>query len=423
MGYRPTGYLTSDQLYRLVGLGQPVINDLGLRRITHPSRGHVLWVPMGLGLVETRTPKGLSFTDPQRHIKIDYEYYPGLTLGQSYSSWLGSLIGSHAQINYKAMKTNFFAIVAGRNDQSWYVRFHEDGDGIVGFSLSYLNTDPSIHGLALQTLMSASMWSAMSPGALDLPVPEPTIPASRPPLGLPATPPPAPISPTPAPAVPPIPPPSTKTEPAPAPKESSGTGFFINADGFVLTNAHVVNGCSSIVMPGPSGPFSVRLIAKDQTNDLALLKSDLRPTKFAQLRTGVRLGEQVAAFGYPLLGLLSTTGNFTLGNVTSLTGLKDDTRYLQISTPVQPGNSGGPLLDASGNFVGVVSAKLNALLVMLGTNGDIPQNVNFAIKSSVAATFLESNGVSFSTGTLGATSPSADLADMAKAISMPVLCK
>jgi S1-C subfamily serine protease len=137
----------------------------------------------------------------------------------------------------------------------------------------------------------------------------------------------------------------------------------------------------------------------------------------------VRLGEMVAAFGYPWRGLLSTTGNFTLGNVTSLTGLRDDTRYLQISTPVQPGNSGGPLLDASGNFVGVVSAKLNALFIMAATEGDIPENVNFAIKSSVAATFMESNGVSFSTGVLGAALVPADLAEKAKAISTPVLCK
>jgi hypothetical protein len=61
--------------------------------------------------------------------------------------------------------------------------------------------------------------------------------------------------------------------------------------------------------------------------------------------------------------------------------------------------------------------------MMLATNGDIPQNVNFAIKSSVAATFLESNGVAFLTGTLGTPLASADLADIAKGISMPVLCK
>ena len=102
----------------------------------------------------------------------------------------------------------------------------------------------------------------------------------------------------------------------------------------------------------------------------------------------------------PCSGYLSSTGNFTLGNVTSLTGMNDDTRYLQISTPVQPGNSGGPLLDASGNFVGVVTEKLNALVMMVVTK-NVPQNVNFAIKSSVAATFLESNSVGFSTGQIG----------------------
>jgi serine protease Do len=212
--------------------------------------------------------------------------------------------------------------------------------------------------------------------------------------------------------------PATKAE-----KELSGTGFFVSSQGHVLTNAHVVKDCSIIEVPGPNGLTAVQVVAKDETNDLALLKTNLAPSRVAQLRAGTRLGEPVAAFGYPLLGVLSSTGNFTLGNVTALTGLKDDTRYLQISTPIQPGNSGGPLLDASGNFVGVVSAKLNALLVMVATEGDIPQNVNFAIKSSVAATFLESNSVGFTTGMIGAALAPTDLADQAKAVSLPVLCK
>ncbi|SEE04914.1 Putative peptidoglycan binding domain-containing protein [Rhizobiales bacterium GAS191] len=419
-GFPTTGYLTSDQTSRLTRLAQPVIDALGLRAVSHPDRGHPLWVPMGLGLVATRTPRGLSFNDPLNRLKIDYEFYQGLPLGRSYAMWTERLLNSGAQIGYKFTRSDFFAIVGERGDQSWYVRFHQDGDGILGFSLTYRNTDPSVHGFPLQTLMSASMWSVMSPGAVSLPMPQMTIAASLPPLAPPVTSPPVTANATPPASV-------ARADPAPGQtpsrKESSGTGFFVSAQGHVLTNAHVVNGCSSIQVPGPNGLTSVRLIAKDQTNDLALLKSDLSPTKFAQLRTGVRLGESVAAFGYPLLGVLSTTGNFTLGNVTSLTGLNDDTRYLQISTPVQPGNSGGPLLDASGNFVGVVSAKLDALLVMVATNGDIPQNVNFAIKSSVAATFLESNGVSFSAGVPGPTIAPADLADQAKAISMPVLCK
>ena len=98
----------------------------------------------------------------------------------------------------------------------------------------------------------------------------------------------------------------------------------------------------------------------DVTNDLALITVNTRPTTFASFRSGVRLGEGVAAFGFPLAGLLATSGNFTLGNVTAVAGLGDDTRILQISAPVQPGNSGGPLLDYSGNVVGVVEGKLGS---------------------------------------------------------------
>ena len=109
--------------------------------------------------------------------------------------------------------------------------------------------------------------------------------------------------------------------------------------------------------------------------------------------------------------------------MSALVGIGEDSRYLQISTPVQPGNSGGPLLDQSGNLVGVVSAKLDALKMMVATNGDIPQNVNFAIKASIAANFLEANGVAYATG--GATQPMqpADLADQAKAMSVFVECQ
>jgi serine protease Do len=131
----------------------------------------------------------------------------------------------------------------------------------------------------------------------------------------------------------------------------------------------------------------------------------------------------VEAFGYPLIEVLSKSGNFTLGNVSALVGLGEDSRYLQISAPVQPGNSGGPLLDQNGNLVGVVSAKLNALKLMVATNGDIAQNVNFAIKSSIVASFLDANGVGYATGAAAQQMQPADLADQAKGISVYVECQ
>ncbi|PZR80373.1 MAG: hypothetical protein DLM68_19705 [Hyphomicrobiales bacterium] len=149
---------------------------------------------------------------------------------------------------------------------------------------------------------------------------------------------------------------------AEASKTSLGTGFFVSSEGHIITNYHVVKDCSFVqVTLGLAPKMAGRMMAHDAANDLALIKVETHPTAFASLRSGVRLGEGVAAFGFPLAGLLATSGNFTLGNVTAVAGLGDDTRILQISAPVQPGSSGGPLLDYSGNVVGVVEGKLNAI--------------------------------------------------------------
>jgi len=258
------------------------------------------------------------------------------------------------------------------------------------------------------TLISASFWSTMT-GAPFTEAPTMTPPQETVAVARPAE----PKAPTPTPK-------SGADDKGP----SSGTGFFVSRDGHVLTNAHVVDRCSSINVKAENGDLvSGRVLAKDTTNDLALLRTALRPSKVAGVRLGIRLGEGVAAFGFPLTTLLSSSGNFTLGNVTALSGLKDDSRYLQVSAPVQPGNSGGPLFDQNGNVVGVVSAKLNALNVMVATNGDIPQNVNFAIKGSLAASFLESNQVSVEQGAASQAMAPADLADHAKQVSVRIGCE
>lgn len=133
------------------------------------------------------------------------------------------------------------------------------------------------------------------------------------------------------------------------------------------------------------------------------------------------MGDQVVTFGFPLFGALSSRGNLTEGIVTALAGLADDTRMLQISIPVQPGNSGGPLIDNNGNVVGVVVAKINAMRVAEIT-GDIPQNVNFAIKSSVARSFLTANGLAVGIGRTDEELSMADIGERVTKFTVLVQC-
>ena len=206
---------------------------------------------------------------------------------------------------------------------------------------------------------------------------------------------------------------------------TSGTAFFVSDKGEALTNAHVVEDCRRINVNGGTA----RLVARDGTNDLALLTTEQHPAQWAHWRVLVRQGEDVVAYGFPLTGMLSSGGNVVTGNVTVLAGLGDDSRFLQISAPVQPGNSGGPLLDRYGNVIGVVVAKLNALKFASAT-GDIPQNVNFAIKASVAVAFLDAQRITYSaeappplpTGYKldGLSTP--DIAARAQALAAQVVC-
>ena len=129
---------------------------------------------------------------------------------------------------------------------------------------------------------------------------------------------------------------------------------------------------------------------------MALLKADTAPISVAVFRAGAapKLGDAVIAFGFPLPGLLSTRGNVSTGILSAMSGIRNDVRFVQISAPIQPGNSGGPLLDSSGHVVGIVVAKLDALNVARIT-GDVPQNVNFAVPWSEVRAFLDEEGIRY----------------------------
>lgn len=170
---------------------------------------------------------------------------------------------------------------------------------------------------------------------------------------------------------------------------STGTGFAVSADGKILTNSHVIDGCSEILV----GSEKATLLASDPGFDLALLGvPTLKTDTFAVFTAApAKLNSDLTVVGYPLHGLLSGL-NVTRGSLTSLKGLGGASTQMQISAPVQPGNSGGPVLNSAGGVVGVVVSKLDAGLVQEAI-GDMPQNVNFAIRGEVAKMFLSSNGI------------------------------
>jgi TPR repeat protein len=172
--------------------------------------------------------------------------------------------------------------------------------------------------------------------------------------------------------------------------ESSGTGFFITADGYLITNEHVAGNGAMVRLVTEAGLISARVVKVDSANDLALLKTE---GKFVPLPVvssrAVKLGGTVATVGFPNIGLQGFAPKLAKGEIAALSGAQDDPRYFQISVPVQPGNSGGALVDERGNVVGVVAAKLN-VAAAVATSGALPENVNYAVKSSLLLSFLES---------------------------------
>lgn len=211
-------------------------------------------------------------------------------------------------------------------------------------------------------------------------------------------------------------------------KSSSGfgTGFVVSAAGHIVTNNHVIDGCSELKgnLTGEAA-MVLRVVSSDANNDLALLQAPSTATfkEFARIRDrSIRSGDSVVAIGFPFHGLLTSDFTVTTGIVSSLSGMRNDSRFLQISAPVQPGNSGGPLFDTTGQIVGVVTGKLDGLRVAVAT-GSIPENINFAIKTGALRDFLDNSVVPYQTTEPRGELKTTDIAGNARAYTMLISCK
>lgn len=168
----------------------------------------------------------------------------------------------------------------------------------------------------------------------------------------------------------------------------TGTGFALK-DGYVVTNYHVIEDATNITIQGIKGDFSNKLtaqvVASDKFNDIAILKiNDSRFTGFGTIpylvKTNISdVAEEIFVLGYPMTSTMGDEIKYTTGVISSKTGFQGDVSQYQISAPVQPGNSGGPLFDAKGNVIGIVSA------IHTGA-----ENVGYAIKTSYLKNLIDS---------------------------------
>ncbi len=172
----------------------------------------------------------------------------------------------------------------------------------------------------------------------------------------------------------------------------SGSGFALN-NGYLATNYHVIEGASVIKVFGVKGNFNIgynaQVVITDKVNDLAVLKiNDNRFQGFGAIpyrvkTTMAEVGESVFVLGYPLTTTMGSEVKLTTGVISARSGFQGDVSLYQVSAPIQPGNSGGPCFDNSGNLVGIINSKHRGA-----------ENVSYAIKSSYLQNLVESSDVS-----------------------------
>jgi serine protease Do len=394
-GLAADGELSYSELKLLNDRAGNFYRTLGLRYYLHPDTKSELFVPRLAFDTETRTPHGFSFERNDKNLSLSFVLYP--VEEKTFIQLYETLAQSTPQRNvvYKKLRDNYFVSSGSFKDRYFYTWMIGIQGGSTGFTLSWTPAWQEA-GSRISILLANTFVSERRTSEAGVPY----VPRDQ---GETA---------------------AAKLEEPPS--SGTGTGFKVSNEGHVLTNYHVAGRCKKILLLKPGEiPIAAELVSSDETNDLALVKAQhFLGGSVVNFSSGAlpRAGSDVAVYGFPLAGTLSTSGNIVTGNITALSGIGNDSRLFQISAPVQPGNSGGPVLDTHGSVIAVVVSKLN-VLEMAKITGDIPQNVNFAIKANVATNFLEGIGINFQKTDPIEVLDTPTIADRAKGFTYLVECQ
>jgi S1-C subfamily serine protease len=199
---------------------------------------------------------------------------------------------------------------------------------------------------------------------------------------------------------------------------ASGTGFFISNDGYLLTNRHVVNDCKSVGAIALQGLYEVTVVETSATLDLALLKFSGWSGPFGDFASKMpEQGDEVYAIGFPLLEDFRAI-KITDGIVSGLSGSEGNSSEMQVTAAIQPGNSGGPLVDDSGHVIGVVAAKYTGQV----QKGVYAEGISFAVAHEAVIGFLQVNGIKPVRAKTKPNVKPRDIIKDAKQWTVPLIC-
>ena len=296
-------------------------------------------------------------------------------------------------------------VTAGRlaDGGVFHLRSEREGDVWSTFHLVGDAEDFGTLNLAVASLEQTAplRWTLPEGGALEMLIAESVALLGAPDVGMP------------------VPPEPVSRPPDGGDLLGSGTGFYLGAR-LLVTARHVIDGCGRVTLADGT---DLTLAAVDADLDVAVLTTARPSTTWLRMTDGPgsRLGQSVHAVGFPYYSLTGTAMHLTSGNVSALAGMDDDPRFVSFTAPVQPGNSGGPLIDRGGAVAGVVIARLSDTYIV-ETTGTVPQNINFALSSAELRGFLDRNGLDAASDGL----PEWDMADGAPAgiaeAVVPIVC-